>query len=147
MDCPNLRYYPINTRRGGITPENISRSLSHKRLVKGTFQLQVTTSENLFGKVVSLPPHMIFPRYKHHQQRPRRTVPWLMRLVAGLSLRRPKFCPRPVHVGFVGLQHGNKFISEYFGSPLSLSLHQCSTFIHHRRYVILEAHSVMNKHT
>jgi hypothetical protein len=28
-------------------------------------------------------------------------VPWLRRLVAGLSPRRPRFDPGPVHVGFV----------------------------------------------
>jgi hypothetical protein len=28
-------------------------------------------------------------------------VPWLRRLVAGLSPRRPRFEPGPVHVGFV----------------------------------------------
>jgi hypothetical protein len=30
-----------------------------------------------------------------------RAVPWLRRLVTGLSLRRPGFDPGPVHVGFV----------------------------------------------
>jgi hypothetical protein len=35
--------------------------------------------------------------------RPTRTlaVPWLRKLLAGLSLRRPAFDPRQVHVGFV----------------------------------------------
>ena len=28
-------------------------------------------------------------------------VPWPRQLLAGLSLRRPAFDPRPVHVGFV----------------------------------------------
>jgi hypothetical protein len=45
-------------------------------------------------------------------------VPWLRRLVAGLSLRRPGFDPGSVHVGFVvDKVAGEKFFFEYFGFP------------------------------
>jgi hypothetical protein len=37
----------------------------------------------------------------HYQYCSCQAVPWLRRLVAGLSPRRPRFDPRSVHVGFV----------------------------------------------
>ena len=44
-------------------------------------------------------------------------VPWPRQLLAGLSLRRPAFDPRPVHVGFVVVEValGAGSLSEYFG--------------------------------
>jgi hypothetical protein len=51
-------------------------------------------------------------------------VPWLKRLLAGLSTRRPVFVHRSVRVGFmankVALGH---FVSELFGFILSISFH------------------------
>jgi hypothetical protein len=60
-------------------------------------------------------------------------VPWLRRLVAGLPQRRPGFDPGSTHVGFVvdkaALGQVSlrvlRFISEYFGFPLSISFHWC----------------------
>jgi hypothetical protein len=52
-----------------------------------------------------------------------RAVPWLRRLVAGLSPRRPGFNPESVHVGFVVDKVALRqvfFFSEYFGFPLSI---------------------------
>jgi hypothetical protein len=60
-------------------------------------------------------------------------VPWLKRLVAGLSSRRPAFVPGSVHVAFAGTKwHWDRFISEFFGFPLSISFHHCSILIWHR---------------
>jgi hypothetical protein len=51
----------------------------------------------------------------------------LRRLVAGLSPRRSGFDPGSVYVGFVvGKWHWDRFFSEYFGFPLSISFHRCS---------------------
>jgi len=58
-------------------------------------------------------------------------VPWLRRLVAGLSPWRPGFSLRPVYVGFVGTQwHWYRFFSKNFSFSLSVSFHQCSALIH-----------------
>ena len=60
-----------------------------------------------------------------------RAVPCLRWSVTSLSLWRPGFSPKPVHVEFavdrVVLQHA---FSEYFNFGLSLSFHQCSIVIH-----------------
>jgi hypothetical protein len=49
------------------------------------------------------------------------TVPWLRRLVAGLSPRRPGFDLGSVHEGFVvDKVELDRFFSEYFGFPLSM---------------------------
>jgi hypothetical protein len=55
-----------------------------------------------------------------------RAVPWLRRLVAVLSPRRPGFNHGSVHVGFVvdKVALGQVF-PEYFGFPLSISFHPC----------------------
>jgi hypothetical protein len=55
-------------------------------------------------------------------------VPWLTRLVASLSLRRPGFDPRSDHVGFVvdKVTLRQVFFPEYFGFSLSVRLHRCS---------------------
>jgi hypothetical protein len=54
-------------------------------------------------------------------------VPWLRRLVAGLSLWRSGFDPGSVHVGFVveKVALGQVFL-RVVGSPLSISFHWCS---------------------
>jgi hypothetical protein len=54
-------------------------------------------------------------------------VPWLRRLVAGLSPRRPRFDPRPVHLGFVvdKVALGQVFSLVLLFS-LSISFYQCS---------------------
>jgi hypothetical protein len=56
-----------------------------------------------------------------------RAVPWLRRLVAGLSLRRPGFDPGSFHVGFVvdKVALGQVFL-RVIGFPLSISFHWCS---------------------
>ena len=54
---------------------------------------------------------------------------WLKWLVAGLSPRRFRFDPRPVHMRFVGKVALDRFFSEYFGFTLSVSFHQCSILI------------------
>jgi hypothetical protein len=55
-------------------------------------------------------------------------VPWLRRLVACLSPRRPGFDPGSVHVGFMvdKVALGQVFPPEYFGFPLSISFDRCS---------------------
>jgi hypothetical protein len=54
-------------------------------------------------------------------------VPWLSRLVAGLSLRRLGFNSRPIQMGFVvDSGHGTGVSQESFGFPQSLSFHLCS---------------------
>jgi hypothetical protein len=55
-------------------------------------------------------------------------VLWLRWLVAGLPPRRPGFDSGSVHVGFVvdKVALGQVFPPEYFGFPLSISLHPCS---------------------
>jgi hypothetical protein len=44
---------------------------------------------------------VLFTAIPDGEQRPERAMPWLRRLVAGLSPRRPGFDPGSVHVGFV----------------------------------------------
>jgi hypothetical protein len=46
-----------------------------------------------------------------------------------LSLQRPEFCPRLVHVGLVD-SVALEQVSEYFGFPLSVSFHECFIFFH-----------------
>jgi hypothetical protein len=47
-----------------------------------------------------------------------RAVPWLKRLVTGLSPQRPGFAPGSIHVGFVVDKVAlGRFLSEYFGFP------------------------------
>ena len=55
-------------------------------------------------------------------------MPWLRRLVAGFSPRRPGLDAGSVHVGFVvdKVALGQVFPPEYFGFPLSISFHRCS---------------------
>jgi hypothetical protein len=54
-------------------------------------------------------------------------VPWLRRLVTGLSLRRPGFDPGSVHVGFVvdKVALGQAFL-RVVAFPLSIPFHWCS---------------------
>jgi hypothetical protein len=56
-----------------------------------------------------------------------KAVPWLSRLVAGLSPRRPGFDPGSVHVRFVvdKVALGQVFL-RVVGFPLSISFHWCS---------------------
>jgi hypothetical protein len=51
-----------------------------------------------------------------------RAVPWLRRLVAGLSPRRPVFAPKSVHVGFVvdKVALGQGFLRVLRFSPVSI---------------------------
>jgi hypothetical protein len=56
-------------------------------------------------------------------------VPWVRRLVASLSLRRPGLAPGSVHVGFeVKKVHWDRCFSEFFGFPLSVSFHRGSPY-------------------
>jgi hypothetical protein len=53
------------------------------------------------------------------------------RFVAGLSGRRFGFDPRSVHVRcVVDIVHWDRFFSEYFDIPLSVSVYQYSIFIY-----------------
>jgi hypothetical protein len=54
-------------------------------------------------------------------------VPWLRRLVAGLSPRRPGLDPRSVHVRFVvdKVALGQVFLRDV-GFPLPILFHWCS---------------------
>jgi len=60
-------------------------------------------------------------------------MPWLKQIAAGLFLQRPRFNPRPVHVGFVvnkvAMRQALVF-SGYFYSRMSVSFYPCSIFIH-----------------
>jgi len=52
-------------------------------------------------------------------------VPWLRRLVAGFSPQRPGFAPGSVDMGVWWMKwHWNRFFSEFFGFPLSVSFHR-----------------------
>jgi hypothetical protein len=56
-----------------------------------------------------------------------RAVPWLRRLVVGLSPRRPGFDPGSVHMGFVVEEVAlGRFFPECFGFPLPISFHRRS---------------------
>jgi hypothetical protein len=57
-------------------------------------------------------------------------VPLLRRLVTGLPLRRYGFAPGAVHVGFV-VDKWERFFTEFFGFPLSVSFHRDFIFIYH----------------
>ena len=62
-------------------------------------------------------------------------VPWLRRFVVGFSPRKPRFDPRPVHIGFVvGKVALGQFIYlfslKYCGVPLLVSFHQCYILFH-----------------
>jgi hypothetical protein len=62
-----------------------------------------------------------------------RVVPWLKRLVAGLSPRRPGFAPGSIHVGFVVDKVAlGRFSPSTSVSPANISFHHCSIFIYHR---------------
>ena len=58
----------------------------------------------------------------------KKAVPWLRRLVAGLSLWRPGFDPRTVHVGFVveKVALGQVPPLEYSRAPLFDYTHECT---------------------
>jgi len=76
----------------------------------------------------------------------------MRRLVASLFTTEGLFNMRPIHVGFVVDKVGmGQVISEYFGFLLSISFHQCLTFIHsasyHRRHKILTIESVLKQQT
>jgi hypothetical protein len=75
-------------------------------------------------------------------------VPWLRRLVTGLSRRRLGIDPRPVHVGFVVDKVALGRISSQSTSVFpSVSFHQCSithnSFTYHWRYIILVNDSIV----
>jgi hypothetical protein len=57
-----------------------------------------------------------------HTNTPYLAVPWLRRLVAGLSPRRPGFDPGSVHVGFMV---DKVALGQVF--PPSVSFHRCSS--------------------
>jgi hypothetical protein len=62
----------------------------------------------------------------------RRAVPWFRSLVAGLSPRRPGFAPWSINVGFVvDKVDWYRFLSEFFGFPLSVSFHRRSPNSYH----------------
>jgi hypothetical protein len=77
-------------------------------------------------------------------------MPWLRRLVAGFSPRKPGSNSRPVCMGFVmeKVTLGEVFPPKYVGLSLSVSLHQCSilhSFVlrRHRRYVTKAADTIV----
>jgi hypothetical protein len=47
-------------------------------------------------------------------------------VVSSVLLRRPGFVPGSVHVGFV--VHYDRFFSEFFGLPVSVSFRQSSSY-------------------
>jgi len=54
----------------------------------------------------------------------RNAVPWLRRIDVGLSPQRSGFDTRSVHVRFVAEKwHSDRFFSDCFGFPLSVSFH------------------------
>lgn len=78
----------------------------------------------------------------------RRSMPWLRRLVAGVSPHRPGFNRRPVHVGFVvDRVNLGRLISEYRLSPLIdiPSVIHIYSFICHRPYTISVIHIPLKK--
>lgn len=55
---------------------------------------------------------------------------WFRYVITSLSLWRPTFNHRQVHVEFlVDKWHWHRLFTEYFSLPLSASFHQCSTRI------------------
>jgi hypothetical protein len=59
-------------------------------------------------------------------------MPWLRQLVTGLSLRRSKFAPGSVHVGFlVNREAFDRFFTEFFLFLLSVSFQRGSAPIYH----------------
>jgi len=61
------------------------------------------------------------------------SMPWLKQIAAGLFLQRPRFNPRPVHVGFVvnKVALGQALVfSGYLCSLMSASFYPCSILIH-----------------
>jgi hypothetical protein len=62
-----------------------------------------------------------------------RAVPWLRRLVVGLSPRRPGFAPGSIHVGFVvdKLVLGQVFLRVLRFSPVNISFHRRSPNSYH----------------
>jgi hypothetical protein len=65
-------------------------------------------------------------------RRKEQVVPWLKSLVAGLSPQRPGFAPGSIHVGFVVEKwHWDRFSSEFFSFPLSISFHRRSPNSYH----------------
>jgi hypothetical protein len=61
-------------------------------------------------------------------------VPWLRRLVVGLSQWRTGFDQRDARVRLAWTEsHCDRFIAEYFGFLLSLSFYHRSTFIFYSR--------------
>jgi hypothetical protein len=69
---------------------------------------------------IALPSFMIFNVASRLRKVTARAVPWLRRLVAGISPRRPGFDTGSVHVGFVvdKVALGLVFFPKYFGFPL-----------------------------
>lgn len=63
-------------------------------------------------------------------------VPWLKRLVDGLSQRRVRFNPGPVHEGFIVGR--DRFIREYVSFSLSITFDQWSTPILFYTLLVLE---------
>jgi hypothetical protein len=74
-------------------------------------------------------------------------VPWLRRLVAGLSTRRSGFDPGFVHVGFVvyKVALGQVFPPESFGFPLPISFHRCSITRKNEKTLIIFISGLHNK--
>jgi hypothetical protein len=73
-------------------------------------------------------------------------VPWLRRLVAGLSLRRPGFDPGSVDVGFVVDKVAlGQIFPEYFGFPQSISFHRCSVTRKNEKQLIIFIKGLHNK--
>jgi len=60
-------------------------------------------------------------------------VPWVRRLVAGLSPRRPGFASGSIHVGFVvdSVAQGQFFLRVLRFSPVNLSFHRRSPNSYH----------------
>jgi hypothetical protein len=73
-------------------------------------------------------------------------VPWLRRLVVGLSPRRSEFNPGSVHVGFVVDKVAlGQVLPEYFSFPLSASFHQWSITRRNEKKLIIFITGLHNK--
>jgi hypothetical protein len=69
----------------------------------------------------------LYPLYWSLGKFQNQAVPWLRRLVASLSPRRPGFDPGSVHVRFVVDKVAlGQFFLRIVGFPLSVSFHRCS---------------------